>query len=185
MRLYVRICSAGLDKRSQSTDRNTRPANTQKCTPTSITCLIHPPTTNHKCTRPHRPHPLLHSHHTPARNMRAHASSRTRSHPMHTPSRARTYARSQAHTFLRAHRLRADTRARSHHVHTPSCVRAHPLARAHARSASARGGTRAAPGGPAGRCQERARRGAVPELFAGAPAARLSGRAPPARAGPG
>lgn len=154
MRLYVRICGTGLDKRSQSTDGNTRPANTQKCTTTSTACLTHPPTANHKCTRPHRPHPLLPSHHTRARNMRAHASSRTCSHPLHTPSRARTYARSQAHTFLRAHRLRTDPRARSHHVHTPSCVRTyprltctHPLARAHALSADRRRAEREQPPG--------------------------------------
>lgn len=146
MRLYVRICSAGLDKRSQSTDRNTRPANTQKCTPTSITCFTHPPTTNHKCTRPHRPHPLLHSHHTPARNMRAHASSRTRSHRCtHPLARAPTLAHRHILSCVRTDS--AQTRARAHTTCTRPLAYAHTLWRAHTLALQPRGAEREQPPG--------------------------------------
>ena len=156
--------------RSQSTDGNTHSAHTQK---RALTYPTHPPTANHthRCTRAHRPRPLMHrppvTHRGPTRGpARARAQVHTRrTHPSaraHTASRAQTRA-----PTLRAHPL----------------LRTHKPSRAPALTAQRRGAGRQRPGCPAGRGQERARRGVVPELFPRAPG-RASLRGSPASSGP-
>lgn len=118
--------------RSQSTDGNTWSADTQKRAHTNT----YQPTSNHKdkCARPHRPRPLMHSHHSLARNTRAHASSRTLTAVAHTLLRAHLPLRTCTHFLARAHILHTSPRARSHRMHTPSCVRTYPGSRAHPRA---------------------------------------------------
>lgn len=157
--------------------------------------LTHPPisTPQHRRTRPHTPRPLVHSHHTLARNTRASTRSRTGSHPMHTPSCARPSPCSPAHT--RAHPLtpRAHTLLRAPAVSlTGPRARAQalvhgrtPRAHTHAPTAEWRGAGRERPpvAGRARPGEGAARRRGVrpaPELFPGAPAARGSAGAGPA-----
>lgn len=63
-------------------------------------------------------------------------SARTRSHPVHTPSCARTCPRTHAHTAC----------ARLHSEHTLSCSRTHPSAHTLTRRSARRGGAGAAAG---------------------------------------
>ena len=166
MRLYVRICSTGLDKRSQSTDRNTRPPNTQKRTPTSV---LHA-----SPTHPHKPQVHETAQTSPIRSLTPHTGTQhagscelahTLTPAAHTLSRAhlrsltgtyflacvqtpRTHARAltpRAHALLRTHR--PPTR-----VHTPSGARTRSLGIGEGRNTSSpRGPGWARPGEGAAR----------------------------------
>lgn len=154
--------------RSQSTDGNTHSSHTQK---RALTYPTHPPTANHthRCTRAHRPRPLMHR---PSHTGAQHAGSRELAHRF-TPG-ARTLLR--AHTLPHVHRP-----ARPRSVHTPSCARtnprAHPLSRP---SGEGRGGSGL--GARLGAARRGRGEGWCPSCFPARRAARRSEGAQPARA---
>lgn len=98
-------------------------------------------------------------------------SARTRSHPVHTPSCARTGPHTHAHTG----------RARSHPEHTPSCARTHPSAHTLTPMSERRGGAGAAAGAPPAPPGEGAAQGTAAGASVFAPAGtgrRLQGARP-------
>lgn len=98
-------------------------------------------------------------------------SARTRSHPVHTPSCARTGPHTHAHTG----------RARSHPEHTPSCARTHRSAHTLTPLSERRGGAGAAAGAPPAPPGEGAAQGTAAGASVFAPAGtgrRLQGARP-------